>query len=52
MNSLAIGVDEPHITLSTTPCEIAACRNAGAVSGVKSRMIAAAVTGRLDELRG
>ncbi len=36
MNSLAIGVDEPHSTLSTRPCEIAACSSAGAESGVKS----------------
>src|SRR3954452_14476432 len=33
MNSLAIGVEEPHSTLSTRPCEIAACSSAGAESG-------------------
>ncbi len=38
MNSLAIGVDDPHFTLSTTPWAIAAFSKAGAVSGVKSRM--------------
>src|SRR5215467_11832626 len=35
----AIGVDDPHLTLLTRPSEIAAFMNAGAVSGVKSRMI-------------
>src|SRR6478735_10676459 len=39
MNVFAIGVDEPHLILSTMPSEIAALMNAGAVSGVKSRMI-------------
>ncbi len=36
MNVFAIGVDEPHFTLSTMPCASAAFMNAGAVSGVKS----------------
>jgi len=39
MNSFAIGVDEPHFTLLTMPWAIAACMSAGAVSGVKSRMM-------------
>ena len=39
MNVLAIGVDEPHFTLSIRPCASAAFMSAGAVSGVKSRMI-------------
>ena len=36
MNVLAIGVDDPHLILSTMPIEIAAVMKAGAVSGVKS----------------
>ena len=36
MNVFAIGVDEPHLTLSTMPWAIAAFMKAGAVSGVKS----------------
>src|SRR5262245_3076280 len=36
MNVFAIGVDDPHITLSTIPWAWAAFMNAGAVSGVKS----------------
>ena len=36
MNVFAIGVDEPHFTLSTMPWAMAAFMNAGAVSGVKS----------------
>ena len=39
MNVFAIGVEEPHFTLSTRPCASAAFMSAGAVSGVKSRMI-------------
>ena len=38
MNALAIGVDEPQMTLSTRPWAMAACIRAGAESGVKSRM--------------
>src|SRR5204863_9001553 len=36
MNVFAIGVEEPHFTLSTMPCDSAAFMNAGAVAGVKS----------------
>ena len=36
MSVFAIGVDEPHSTLSTIPCASAAFMKAGAVSGVKS----------------
>src|SRR5665213_792246 len=36
MNVFAIGVDEPHSTLSTIPWASAAFMKAGAVSGVKS----------------
>ena len=39
MNVFAIGVDEPHFTLSMRPCASAAFMSAGAVSGVKSRMM-------------
>ena len=39
MNVFAIGVEEPHFTLSMRPCASAAFMSAGAVSGVKSRMI-------------
>ena len=39
MNVLAIGVDEPHLTLSIRPWASAAFISAGAVSGVKSRMM-------------
>ena len=38
MKSLAIGVDEPHFTLSTRPWAMAAFSRAGAESGVKSRI--------------
>ncbi len=54
INVFAIGVDEPHSTLSTIPCCWAAFMNAGAVSGVKSSRIAPSVPDELvhlDELR-
>src|SRR5665213_3035227 len=48
MNVFAIGVDEPHFSVLTRFCASAAFMKAGAVSGVKSRMIPPSVPANCD----